>query len=30
MIDPQIHLLGALMGPLVNILTTTIISTFTS
>ena len=30
MIDPQIHLLGSLMGPLVNILTTTIISTFTS
>ena len=30
MVDPQIHLFGRLMGPLVNTLTTTIISTFTS
>ncbi len=28
--DPQIHLFGTVMGPLVNALTTTIISTFTS
>jgi Zn-dependent protease len=28
--DPQIHLFGMVMGPLVNALTTTIISTFTS
>ncbi len=28
--DPQIHLFGTVMGPLVNTLTTTIISTFTS
>ena len=28
--DPQIHLFGMVMGPLVNVLTTTIISTFTS
>ena len=28
--DPQIHLFGTVMGPLVNILTNTIISTFTS
>ncbi|HZC67684.1 MAG TPA: site-2 protease family protein [Nitrospirales bacterium] len=28
--DPQIHLFGRVMGPLVNVLTTTIISTFTS
>jgi len=28
--DPQIHLVGTVMGPLVNILTNTIISTFTS
>ena len=30
MVDPQIHLVGSLMGPLVNTLTTTIISTFAS
>lgn len=30
MLDPQIHLFGSLMGPLVHTLTTTIISTFTS
>lgn len=30
MVDPQIHLFGSLMGPLVHTLTTTIISTFTS
>jgi len=28
--DPQIHLFGTVMGPLVNMLTNTIISTFTS
>jgi Zn-dependent protease len=28
--DPQIHLVGTVMGPLVNMLTNTIISTFTS
>ena len=28
--DPQIHMFGMVMGPLVNALTTTIISTFTS
>jgi Zn-dependent protease len=30
MVDPQIHLFGSLMGPLINTLTTTIISTFAS
>ncbi len=30
MVDPQIHFFGSLMGPLVNTLTTTIISTFAS
>jgi Zn-dependent protease len=30
MVDPQIHLFGSLIGPLVHTLTTTIISTFTS
>jgi Zn-dependent protease len=30
MVDPQIHLFGSLVGPLVNTLTTTIISTFAS
>ena len=30
MVDPQIHLFGAVMGPLINTLTTTIISTFVS
>ena len=30
MVDPQIHLFGSLMGPLVHTLMTTIISTFTS
>ena len=30
MVDPQIHLFGSLMGPLVHALTTTIISTFAS
>lgn len=30
MVDPQIHLFGRVMGPLVNTLTTTIISTFAS
>jgi Zn-dependent protease len=30
MVDPQVHLFGSLVGPLVNTLTTTIISTFAS
>ncbi len=30
MVDPQVHLFGSLMGPLINTLTTTIISTFAS
>lgn len=30
MVDPQVHLFGSLMGPLVNTLTITIISTFAS
>jgi Zn-dependent protease len=30
MVDPQIHLFGSVMGPLVNALTATIISTFAS
>ncbi len=30
MVDPQIHLFGRVMGPLINTLTTTIISTFAS
>ena len=30
MVDPQIHLFGSLMGPLVHTLTTTILSTFAS
>ncbi|TAL09263.1 MAG: site-2 protease family protein [Nitrospirae bacterium] len=30
MVDPQIHLFGSLMGPLVHALTTTILATFTS
>lgn len=30
MVDPQIHLFGSLMGPLVNALTSTILSTFAS
>ncbi len=30
MVDPQIHLFGSVMGPLVNHLTSTIISTFAS
>ncbi len=30
MVDPQVHLVGSLMGPLINTLTTTILSTFAS
>lgn len=30
MVDPQIHLFGSVMGPLVNALTSTILSTFAS
>lgn len=30
MVDPQVHLFGSLMGPLINTLMATIISTFAS
>jgi Zn-dependent protease len=30
MVDPQVHLFGSIMGPLVNALTSTILSTFAS